>query len=108
MGNLLAECQRVSIGRCELCTEVLNSRGGARQDSNGGGTSTGARAGARPSQDQLDLTNMSEAEMMAHALRLSAMEHDQVQRRMGVTADTRGGQDTAVGSNGRQTEEDRL
>eukprot|EP00928_Gymnodinium_smaydae_P087282 TRINITY_DN71560_c0_g1_i1.p1 TRINITY_DN71560_c0_g1~~TRINITY_DN71560_c0_g1_i1.p1 ORF type:complete len:304 (-),score=81.50 TRINITY_DN71560_c0_g1_i1:135-971(-) len=86
MGNVLSECQRVSIGQCELCTEVL-----ARGHLEGSGSTPGdAAAGARRAQpggrqhhEAFDLGQLSEAEMMAHALRLSRLEHEQAH---GVTA----------------------
>lgn len=83
VGNLFSECQRISIDQCDICTSYThvlgqgrtNAATGSRQDGGGRAQPGAAATGTNnTASQQYQPTNMSEAELMQHALRLSRLE----------------------------------
>eukprot|EP00929_Paragymnodinium_shiwhaense_P009407 TRINITY_DN113579_c0_g1_i1.p1 TRINITY_DN113579_c0_g1~~TRINITY_DN113579_c0_g1_i1.p1 ORF type:complete len:292 (+),score=76.89 TRINITY_DN113579_c0_g1_i1:129-1004(+) len=90
MGNVLADCQRVSIDQCQLCHEVAQERLGpllGSDDAEGASRNSaanrrGASSGpATRNRGQNDMTRMTEDEMVARAIHLSRLEHEARVRR---------------------------
>mmetsp|Transcript_31895 Transcript_31895/g.74616 ORF Transcript_31895/g.74616 Transcript_31895/m.74616 type:complete len:300 (-) Transcript_31895:21-920(-) len=125
MGNILTECQQLRIEQCELCTHIQQDSADAepRTSPDRGRQVREPPADAAAAQHQrgFNPANMSEAEMLQHALRISRLEAEQAgnlaqpQRRQPRAGHTNGataassasdttGEATALG--GAQTERD--
>lgn len=95
MGNLFAECRRYSLDQCELCNEVVprivpRSQGGRTEPTSERGAGAGPRhtpSGAAWQQAQgrnqfgnvqdYQPANVSEAELLQQALRMSRLDAEQ-------------------------------
>lgn len=82
MGNLFAECRRYGLDQCTLCTEVLAAGHGQPQTSTSGAAHAQRQAAAAGAgqHEEYQPINMSEADMMAQAMRLSRLEHERTLR----------------------------
>lgn len=92
MGNILADCRRcdvcdaarLGIDQCELRTDVLSGRQSANQQGGSGGATqrraAGGNAGQAGARHEYQPADMTEADMIEQALRLSRLTADQPRR----------------------------
>jgi len=77
MGNVLAECQKYGLDQCEVCTQPTPQLHGSPSSGQG----QAGRAGRSREGQEQHLLEMSEAEMIQQALRISRLEAEQARRR---------------------------